>query len=428
MIKFVADALCVIVEIYLARYLFQAFLGECKLNKRNETILYIIAACVDMAYSYAPITVTQRMCCSFLNFTIVAQFYKADFLLKMFFVALKHGINLGCEFFAGAVLATLYSDMTLHMNFPAINNYIQGIFISKSIVAGIIFFIVSFKKQSDYYGRPGILCMYIILPMVTAVCLCQLGYATELIQTETANYRYLFVSCAMIATNIVLFFLFHRQMRIEQIHWQLKMAELREQMQQEYYSALIERDTLVSGIKHDMQNHLQFLKYKAENEEWETVRSYIDSLVEIMPQNKLHYTNHKTINTILSLKAKAAAEKGIALDISVPKEISNLKISDMDLVVLLANCLDNAIEAVEQLTEEKTVRLVISDKEDGIAVFVENACLQTETGKTLITSKANKQEHGYGIPNIRRIVEKYSGMFRIESEQQKFKVKIFLPK
>ncbi|MBQ5858947.1 MAG: GHKL domain-containing protein, partial [Peptococcaceae bacterium] len=53
---------------------------------------------------------------------------------------------------------------------------------------------------------------------------------------------------------------------------------------------------------------------------------------------------------------------------------------------------------------------------------------QTETGKTLITSKANKQEHGYGIPNIRRIVEKYSGMFRIESEQQKFKVKLFLPK
>ena len=94
MIKFVADALCVIVEIYLARYLFQAFLGECKLNKRNEMILYIIAACVDMAYSYAPITVTQRMCCSFLNFTVVAQFYKTDFLLKMFFVALKHGINL----------------------------------------------------------------------------------------------------------------------------------------------------------------------------------------------------------------------------------------------------------------------------------------------------------------------------------------------
>ena len=428
MIKFVADVFCVIIEIFLVRYFFQTFLGECKLNKRHELVLYVIAGCVDMIYSTVPIASQVKLCCSFMNFAVVAQFYSATFLLKMFFVALNYAINLSCEFFAITLLAILYNDVPLDMYAPGLHIYVHGVFLAKTMAAGIIFFIASFKRQDEYYGKQGLLCIYVALMILMVVCSCQLGFSAELIPTSEAYMRYLFMTCMIIITSIVCFFLFGRQMRMEQIHWQLKMAELREQMQQEYYSALIERDTVVSGIKHDMQNHLQFLKYKAENEEWETVRSYIDSLVEIMPQNKLHYTNHKTINTILSLKAKATAEKGIALDISVPKEISNLKISDMDLVVLLANCLDNAIEAVEKLTEEKTVRLVISDKEDGIAVFVENACLQTETGKTLITSKANKQEHGSGIPNIRRIVEKYSGMFRIESEQQKFKVKIFLPK
>ena len=100
----------------------------------------------------------------------------------------------------------------------------------------------------------------------------------------------------------------------------------------------------------------------------------------------------------------------------------------MDLVVLLANCLDNAIEAVEQLPENKTIKLVISDHNDAISVFIENTYLETEKNSLFITSKANKQEHGYGLQNMRRTVEKYSGIFRIETEEQKFKVKIFLPK
>ena len=80
MLKIVVDLLCVLVEIYLARYLFRAFLGECRLNKRNEIILYVIAGCMDMIYSTAPITTDVRMCCSFLNFAVVAQFYSAKFL------------------------------------------------------------------------------------------------------------------------------------------------------------------------------------------------------------------------------------------------------------------------------------------------------------------------------------------------------------
>lgn len=428
MIKFAVDVLCVIAEVVLARYLFRSFLGECRLKKRNELILCIVIGCIDLIYSSASIATPERMCCSFLNFAVMAQFYGTDFLLRMFFVALNYGFNLCCEFFAAAIVSMLYSDMPLDMSLPEIHLYIQGVFLSKSMVAGIIFFLSTFKKQSAYFNRQGLLCVYIILPIVTTICSCQLGYATELLQTETAYVRYLCISCAIVLANIAVFFLFSRQMRMEQVCWQLKMAELREQMQKEYYAALIERDIEVSSIKHDMQNHLQFLKYKADNNETDAVKMYIDSLIEVLPQNKMHYTNQKTINTVLNIKAKTAREKEIMLDVSVPKEMESLKIADMNLVVLLANCLDNAIEAVEQLTGNKTIRLIISDEEDGIAVFIENAYLPTEKNNLFVTSKANKQEHGYGLQNIQRTVEKYSGIFRIETEEQKFKVKIFLPK
>jgi len=428
MIKLVVDVFCVIVEIATTCYLYHVFFKGCKLSKRAELLLCIIAGCVAIGYSYAPITAFQRMCCSTALRCFLTVFYVGNWPVKLFFATLISGLNIGCEYLAMAILVFANAEHMMTVDTHPINFYIQGVFLSKALVTVITLFLASFKKQNDYYGKQGLLLVYMILPIITAISLTQVAYATELIKTDAAQVRFLCIAFAMIALNIALFFLLDRQMRMEKIKWQLKLAETRENMQQEYYTALVERDIEVSSMKHDMQNHLQYLKYKAENNDIEAVKTYIASLIQAMPQNKLHYTNQKTINTILNIKAKAAGEKEIVLDVSVPKEIQNLDISDMDLVILLANCLDNAIEAVEQLQDEKIIRLVIYDQVDGISILVENTYLPRGQNILFTTSKANRQEHGYGLQNIRRIVEKYSGIFRIETSDQRFKVKIFLPK
>ena len=127
---------------------------------------------------------------------------------------------------------------------------------SKALVTVITLFLASFKKQNDYYGKQGLLLVYMILPIITAISLTQVAYATELIKTDAAQVRFLCIAFAMIALNIALFFLLDRQMRMEKIKWQLKLAETRENMQQEYYTALVERDIEVSSMKVPMSRYL----------------------------------------------------------------------------------------------------------------------------------------------------------------------------
>ena len=59
--------------------------------------------------------------------------------------------------------------------------------------------------------------------------------------------------------------------------------------------------------------------------------------------------------------------------------------------------------------------------------MIENPILEKLNLNRLETTKNEKEKHGFGIKNIKSIVEKYEGNFQIEVENQLFRVKIFLP-
>lgn len=65
--------------------------------------------------------------------------------------------------------------------------------------------------------------------------------------------------------------------------------------------------------------------------------------------------------------------------------------------------------------------------EGGISILVENPVVGKVDINELRTTKADKENHGLGLKNIKSIVQKYEGNFQIEIENQIFRVKIYLP-
>ena len=65
--------------------------------------------------------------------------------------------------------------------------------------------------------------------------------------------------------------------------------------------------------------------------------------------------------------------------------------------------------------------------EGGISILVENPVSGEVNVNELRTTKADKENHGLGLKNIKSIVQKYEGNFQIEIENQIFRVKIYLP-
>ncbi|MDE6939865.1 MAG: ATP-binding protein, partial [Lachnospiraceae bacterium] len=94
-----------------------------------------------------------------------------------------------------------------------------------------------------------------------------------------------------------------------------------------------------------------------------------------------------------------------------------------DLVTLLTNLLDNAIEACERsLGKDPAASTVIQFKmiieESQLVLAIRNPVIQPVLirGSTISTSKKDRAHHGIGLSNVDLVVRKYGGTSSLKCE------------
>ena len=87
------------------------------------------------------------------------------------------------------------------------------------------------------------------------------------------------------------------------------------------------------------------------------------------------------------------------------------KINDVDMVILLSNLLDNAMEACAQVDGEKKILIDSVLGKQMWCIEVSNPTKKNViiTKNRIDTSKENKEIHGYGLMNIERVTKYYNG-------------------
>ena len=97
-----------------------------------------------------------------------------------------------------------------------------------------------------------------------------------------------------------------------------------------------------------------------------------------------------------------------------------------NIVALLGNILDNAIEAEQNVlnTLERFVSLTINYYNHSLTIVCENKV--DRKIDTLVSKKADISNHGMGIKSIIKIVEKYSGSQDITSTDDIFRIELIL--
>lgn len=134
------------------------------------------------------------------------------------------------------------------------------------------------------------------------------------------------------------------------------------------------------------------------------------------------------IDAILNVKYQEAMDKNILFVIKI-NDLSEVRISDEDIVIILSNLLNNAIEACEQCNE-KIIKLKFVKETEGIIISVKNTfCgkLSFSNGELVTTKNQDLDEHGIGIKNIIDTVERYNGSFVIKNNEREFYFSIYIP-
>ena len=103
--------------------------------------------------------------------------------------------------------------------------------------------------------------------------------------------------------------------------------------------------------------------------------------------------------------------RGIHFEYDV-KSCNLSRVSDLDLVAIIGNLMDNAIAAAEQ-SHTKSVSFATSWRNDYSIIIVFNSCdiPPKAVGENLVSSKPNQALHGFGIKSVKRTIKKYEGDF-----------------
>ena len=194
--------------------------------------------------------------------------------------------------------------------------------------------------------------------------------------------------------------------------------------QRDYYKARTSDEERVRSIYHDLKNHLLVMESRQNTEETrqmaETLRSQIADYEDYV------HTGNDFLDIILKDKAAKAREKQI--DFSAMVDFYGIDfIEPLDISTIFGNAIDNAIEASEKLPEHKRLITVKAERvRDMLLITIEN---NTTPRSHLVegTTKKDRFVHGFGIPNIKKAVEKYSGQCSFQQEERVYRLKILIP-
>lgn len=194
----------------------------------------------------------------------------------------------------------------------------------------------------------------------------------------------------------------------------------RQQMEQnelfEYYERRI----------HDMKHMLLFTRQCLETGDFEQALDSIKRTQEKVQGRKV-WTGYQKIDFVMNSKQQEIEELGIEVILEI--EMCSIPMDSLDFSVVFGNLLDNAIEAVRWCKEgERKICIGLKNMNDTFQMMIYNNSNQMPIVEKGIfrTTKEEKNLHGWGIKNVRMIVEKYDGELKFQYDDKSFEVKIIL--
>ena len=281
--------------------------------------------------------------------------------------------------------------------------------------------------------------MHMIILLITIPCISTIGILLLLtddiknictISSSSLLIRTIVILCILYA-NFIEFYLF--QMVVKHLNATAEMEILRVQMkvQEQYYQKLKEEQTTTKKTRHDMKHQLMAINILIQQRKYQEVEDVLTEILresDMQDSDALFESGNPQLDAILSLKCTQARKAGVQVKSKV-MIASGLRLSFLDLCILLGNAMDNAIEACQKLEPEKRlIQLDMGSSYQAIWINITNEVSETTEKKfdTTVTEKRDRVNHGFGLKSISYIAEKYNGLSHVKIENHRFCLQIVL--
>jgi hypothetical protein len=310
-----------------------------------------------------------------------------------------------------------------------VTTYTVGVLVSKLFALFLVFILRSVMKDNKFETDKQFNFLMAFMP-IQSIVLCILVYYNT-ISSDTQESTPLGAPAVILSLLLVfiIMFVLNNQRKAFIYKRDYEQAHLSLKMQFEQYQNLYQSQSELRSIRHDITNNLIAISGMLENG---LVDDAINSIKAISSDVKrtadIIDTGIPAIDAVLNAKVARANESDIRIIYKIILE-NDLGIDQIDIAVIIASALDNAIEGILRSNDvAKSIFLnVKSGASDYIHIIVENFTTGT-VNEDFQTTKSDKINHGFGIARMRSIAEKYNGDIQPSYDQHsgKFSLNVLL--
>lgn len=271
----------------------------------------------------------------------------------------------------------------------------------------------------------------LIFPIFTIVIISSMLTFFKYVESSEQIMLVFIGAFGMIGMNIVVFYLINDIVERETQLYEHKIFQLQVKSQSEMYRSISENFDRQKKKTHEYKNQINCMERLLERKEYFKLEEYVKILYSKLDKElDAIDTNNIIVNAILNTKYQEADANGIVVVLRV-NDLSGVWIKDEDIVTILSNLLDNAIEACKKCSSGKRILKLKFVNEDGmIKIGVKNTFsnpIVYENGEIKSTKLVRTEDHGVGIKNIIEVIERYGGSYIIKEDNHEFYFSIIIP-
>ena len=247
-----------------------------------------------------------------------------------------------------------------------------------------------------------------------------------------------------------LFIMLIKSKKMQQTNTCLKLEE-------KYYKDLEMLHEQYDVYLHDMKHTMRTIAELSEEGNCEEICKITEKMGTTLGSiNEQIICSHKILNALFNERKVYAADKGVNLELEISEPLYLQEIDDLDLITLIGNLLDNAIEAEANSHRQKGIlcnmhmarntRHIIIQIENSYTEIrrknLESSTVQKNIQGNIDNRKINLQanidslqlkmksigaKHGIGVKSVNGIIKKYGGIIETNKNEGRYKVKVILP-
>ncbi len=301
-----------------------------------------------------------------------------------------------------------------------------GMIISKMLTFALVLLMRTLVKERELKMKPSYWVLFFLIfasAHLAVFLLFTLSFNSHSTYLHGASAL---CSFGLLASTGIALFLYQRLSKQAEVEKQKQIFEQQLISQSKHLDEILVTQEQFKKFRHDLKNHLIVINSMFEENKCEDGIEYVKKINSSVSVNKhLIDTGNIALDAIISTKKAIAASKGIdfRLKLQIPEK---LPVDANDICVIFGNALDNAIEACEKIESgNKEIAVTLVYEDNSLYCDITNS-VSKHIDKSLKTIKNDKKNHGFGINNIKTVLEKYNTNPVITLDDNAFAIKFIL--